>query len=120
MDTPKTEIKTINDYINSTTKEVGIILQEIRQVIKEIAPEAIETISYQMPTFKLRGKNLVHFAAWKTHIGFYPTPSGTEKFQKELTAYKFAKGSIRFPLNQPIPMDLVRRIVKYRVECLSH
>ena len=89
-------------------------MQEIRAAIRETAPEAEEVISYQMPTFKLKG-NLVHFAAFKNHIGFYPTPTGIESFEKELSAYKGAKGSVQFPLDQPMPLDLIRRIVKLRV-----
>ncbi len=87
----------------------------MRHTIREAAPEATEAISYQMPTFKLNG-NLVHFAAFKNHIGFYPAPTGTEAFQKELSPYKGGKGSIRFPLDKPIPYDLVKRIVKFRVK----
>jgi len=89
------------------------ILQEIRAVIREAAPEATEKISYQMPTFYLNG-NLVHFAAYQRHIGFYPTPSGTEQFEQELSAYKRAKGSVQFPLDQPMPYDLIRRMVQFR------
>ncbi len=86
----------------------------MRSVIQAAAPEATEKISYQMPTFYLNG-NLVHFAAFKHHIGFYPTPSGTEHFQKELSAYKTSKGTVQFPLDQPIPFDLVTRLVEFRV-----
>ncbi len=106
---------TIDDYINAAPENVREILQTIRQLVKEEAPEAVETISYQMPTFKLKGKSVVHFAAWKDHIGFYPTPSGTAAFEEELSPYKRAKGSIQFPLNQPIPLPLIRQIVKFRV-----
>jgi uncharacterized protein YdhG (YjbR/CyaY superfamily) len=88
----------------------------MRRTISKAAPGAVEAISYQMPTFKLNGRNLVHFAAFKNHIGFYPTPSGTQAFQKELSPYKGAKGSIRFPLDEPIPYDLVRKIVVFRVK----
>jgi uncharacterized protein YdhG (YjbR/CyaY superfamily) len=90
-------------------------LNELRQVIGDAAPDAQETINYQIPTFTLHG-NLVHFAAFKNHIGFYPTPSGMEAFKKELSAYKGAKGSVQFPLDQPLPLTLIRRIVKYRVK----
>ena len=83
--------------------------------IREAAPEAREAISYRMPTFKLNG-NLVHFAAFKNHIGFYPTPSGIEQFKKELSLYKWAKGSVQFPLDKPIPFDLVKKIVIFRVK----
>ena len=90
------------------------ILVKIRAVIKESAPEAVEKISYQMPAFYLNG-DLVWFGAYKHHIGFYPIPSGIEAFKQELSAYKRAKGSVQFPLDKPIPYDLIRKIVKYRV-----
>jgi uncharacterized protein YdhG (YjbR/CyaY superfamily) len=85
------------------------------QAIREAAPEAVDAISYQIPTFKLNG-NLVHFAAFKNHIGFYPTPSGIEAFKKELSLYKGAKGSVQFPIDKPVPYDLVRKIVLFRVK----
>ena len=113
--TVKPQYRTIDEYISGFPAEVQEILEKIRQTIHKAAPEAGETISYQMPTFKMKG-NLVHFAAFKNHIGFYPTPSGTEAFQKELARYKGGKGSIRFPLDQPIPYSLIERIVKFRVK----
>ena len=91
------------------------VLQTLRQTIHQAAPDAVEKISYGMPTFTLKG-NLVHFGAFKTHIGFYPTPSGIENFKDELAVYKGAKGSVQFPLDEPLPLDLVRRIVEFRVE----
>lgn len=108
--------KTIDDYIAGFPKDIQAILQKIRRTIRKAAPDAEETISYQMPTFTLKGHYLVYFAAHKNHIGFYPTPSGTEKFQKELAVYKGGKGSIRFPLDQPIPFDLITKIVRFRVK----
>ena len=90
-------------------------LNQVRQTIREAAPEAQETINYQMPTFTMNG-NLVHFAAFKTHIGFYPTPTGIEAFKEELSPYKGAKGSVQFPIDQPMPLSLIRRIVEYRVK----
>ena len=105
---------TIDDYIASFPPEIQEKLQGLRAVIREAAPQATEKISYQMPTFCLYG-NLVHFAAFKNHIGFYPTPQGIEAFNEDLAAYRGAKGSVQFPLNQPLPLDLVRRIVEYRV-----
>jgi len=105
----------IDEYIAMFPSEVQEILQTIRNIIKTEAPQAKEKISYQMPTFTLNG-NLVHFAAFKKHIGFYPTPSGTEAFQEEISGFKSGKGSIQFPLNQPIPYDLITKIVKYRIE----
>lgn len=111
----KTHIETIDEYINSFPEDIQIILSKIRHIIRKAAPEAVETISYQMPTFRLNG-NLVHFAAFQNHIGFYPTPSGTTAFQKELSPYKSGKGSIRFPLDKPIPYDLIEKIILFRVK----
>jgi len=107
--------KTIDEYIGTFPEDVQSILTRFRRTIKEIAPEAQEAIKYQLPTFVLNG-NLVHFGAFKNHIGFYPTPTGTEAFKKELAPYKAAKGSIQFPLDQPIPWPLIRRIVEFRVK----
>lgn len=106
---------TIDEYIAGFPADIQVILQKIRKTIKDAAPDAQEAISYQMPTFKFHG-NLVHFAAFKNHIGFYPVPSGIEKFKAELSVYKQGKGSVQFPLDQPIPYDLISRVVKYRVE----
>jgi len=107
--------QTIDAYIAAFPDDVQTILQHIRRTIHEIAPEATEAIAYGMPTFRLHG-NLVHFAAFKNHIGFYPVPSGMAAFQEELSAYKQGKGSARFPLDKPIPYDLIQRIVRFRVE----
>jgi len=115
MNTNPATPKDIDEYIARFPPHIQEILQKIRMTIHEAAPQAQETISYQMPTFTLKG-NLVHFAAFKNHIGFYPTPTGTEKFQEELSVYKGGKGSIRFPLDRPIPYDLIRRIVEFRVK----
>ncbi len=105
---------TTDEYIAQFPPDVRGILQNLRAVIKEAAPEATEKISYQMPTFYLNG-NLVHFAAYARHIGFYPAPSGIEAFKEELSPYKGAKGSVQFPLDKPLPMDLISRIVRFRV-----
>jgi uncharacterized protein YdhG (YjbR/CyaY superfamily) len=105
----------IDEYITEFPAEVQKILQQVRTTIKEAAPAAEETISYAIPTFKVNG-NLVHFAAFKNHIGFYPTPSGSEAFKKELSVYKSGKGSVQFPLDKPMPFDLITKIVKFRVE----
>jgi uncharacterized protein YdhG (YjbR/CyaY superfamily) len=105
----------IDAYIATFPKDIQEILNALRATIRAAAPDAEETISYQMPTFRLKG-NLVHFAVHKNHIGFYPTPSGIAAFQEELSAYKGAKGSVQFPLDQPLPLDLVQRIVRFRVE----
>jgi uncharacterized protein YdhG (YjbR/CyaY superfamily) len=95
--------------------EIQEKLEKVRQTIRETAPEAEEAISYQMPTFKLNG-NLVHFAGYEHHIGFYPIPTGMEAFKDELSQYKTGKGSVQFPLDQPLPLDLIRRIVEFRVK----
>ncbi len=106
---------TIDECIVSFPQNVQEILQNIRKIIKKEAPEAIETISYGIPTFKLNG-NLIHFCGYKNHIGLYPGAKAVEAFQKELTDYKTSKGTIQFPLNQPIPYDLIANITKYRVK----
>lgn len=109
------QFKTMDEYIDTFPERVQRILNELRQTIKETAPEAEETINYGIPTFTLNG-NLVHFAAFENHIGFYPTPSGMEAFKKELSSYKGAKGSVQFPIDQALPLPLIRRIVEFRVK----
>jgi uncharacterized protein YdhG (YjbR/CyaY superfamily) len=111
----ETGYSTIDEYIATFPKDIQAILEAIRQAIRESAPNAEETISYQMPAFRLNG-TLVYFAAFKNHIGFYPTSSGITAFKKELSQYEVSKGTIRFPLIKPIPLDLVKKIVKYRVK----
>ena len=115
MSTDKSTPKTIDEYIAGFPADVQDILQTIRRTIKEVAPEAREKISYGMPTFTLNG-NLVYFAGFQNHIGFYPIPSGIAEFKDDLAAYKQGKGSVQFPLGQPIPYDLIRRIVAFRVK----
>ncbi|MDK2780729.1 MAG: hypothetical protein PWP61_1026 [Trichococcus sp.] len=115
MEESAVKIETIDAYISRYDEDIRAILQEFRRLIKEEAPDATEKISYQMPTFYLNG-NLVHFAVQKNHIGFYPAPSGVAAFKEELTDYKTSKGAIQFPLTKPIPYELVRRIVRFRVE----
>jgi uncharacterized protein YdhG (YjbR/CyaY superfamily) len=104
----------IDAYIAGFPKNVQDILEKIRAIIKVAAPDALEAIKYQIPTFVLNG-NLVHFAAFQKHIGFYPTPSVIEQFKDELSAYHSAKGSVQFPLDAPIPFTLIKKIVKFRV-----
>ena len=111
----KTSFSTIDEYIATFPAEIQAKLEEMRATIRAAAPEATEKISYQMPTFYLNG-NLVHFAAFKSHIGFYPVPSGIEAFREELSQFKGAKGSVQFPYDQPLPLNLVTRIVKFRVD----
>ncbi len=106
---------TTDEYIAQFPDDMQKILQKVRAVIKETAPGAVERISYAMPGFYLNGM-LVWFAGHNTFIGFYPTGEGIEEFKGELTAYKFSKGAVQFPLDQPIPYDLIRRMVKYRVD----
>jgi uncharacterized protein YdhG (YjbR/CyaY superfamily) len=115
MAASQTAPKTIDEYIAGFPDEVREILRKIRLTIREAAPDAQETISYQIPTFKLNG-NLVSFAAYKKHIGLYPAPVGDEKFNRELSAYRAEKSTVRFPLDRPVPYDLIRRIVEIRVE----
>lgn len=105
----------LNKYIASFPAATQVLLEEMRETIKKAAPKAEETISYGIPTFKLNG-NLVHFAGYKNHIGFYPAPSGIKVFQKELSVYAGAKGSVQFPVDKPLPLTLVAKIVKYRVK----
>ena len=114
MALPRRQPKTMDEYIAAFPKEVQDILEKMRGTIRKSAPQAEEAISYGIPTFKLNG-NLVHFAAFKNHIGFYPTPSAIVAFKKELSLYRQAKGSVQFPIDQPIPFDLVKKIVRYRV-----
>jgi len=115
MESNKVGFTSIDEYIATFPKEIQKILEKVRATIKIAAPKAEEKIAYQMPTFYLKG-NLVHFAAYKNHIGFYPTPSGIEKFKNELSVYEGAKGSVQFPLDQPIPYDLISKIVAFRVQ----
>ena len=106
--------RTIDEYIRTFPKNVQEKLQALRKTIKMAAPGAGETISYGIPTFDLGG-HLVHFAAYKNHIGFYPTSSGIRAFKKELSPYKTSKGTVQFPIDRPLPLALIARIVKYRV-----
>jgi uncharacterized protein YdhG (YjbR/CyaY superfamily) len=115
VNTSKKRFETIDEYIAAFPRSVQDILEELRQTIQNSAPDAKEAISYQIPTFKLNG-NLVHFAAFKNHIGFYPTSSAISKFMKELSHYEVSKGTVRFPINEPIPFDLIRKIVKHRAK----
>jgi uncharacterized protein YdhG (YjbR/CyaY superfamily) len=106
--------RSIDEYIGTFPEATQKILKELRATIKASAPDAEEKISYQMPTFALKG-NLVHFAAYKKHIGFYPTPGGIQAFKHELSIYEGAKGSVQFPIDKPLPLKLISKIVKFRV-----
>lgn len=104
----------VDEYINDFPKDVQKILEKLRATIRKAAPAAEETINYGIPTFTLHG-NLVHYAAYKNHIGFYPAPSGIQAFKEELSVYEGAKGSIKFPIEKPLPFPLITKIVKFRV-----
>jgi len=106
----------IDEYIAEFPAETQVVLEELRALIRASAPDATEIISYAIPTFDLNRRHLVHFAGYEKHIGFYPTASGVEAFKQELKPYKSGKGSVQFPLGQPLPTDLIRRIVELRVE----
>lgn len=115
MKTGQTAPKNIDEYIAGFPPEIQEILEKIRLTIRKAAPKAEEAIKYMIPTFTLNG-NLVHFGAYKTHIGFYPAPKGIEAFKEELSAYEGGKGTVRFPLDKPIPYTLISKIVKFRVQ----
>ena len=109
--TDKKRFTTIDEYISTFPGEIQASLEKVRQAIHHAAPEAVETISYGIPTFDLNGKHLVFFAGWKQHISLYPTPAGDEAFQQELSLYKRVKSTVQFPLEKPIPYDFVEQIV---------
>jgi uncharacterized protein YdhG (YjbR/CyaY superfamily) len=115
MDSNKADFTTIDEYIAMFPEDVQKLLQQMRATIKAAAPDATEKISYQMPTFFLYG-NLVHFAAFKSHIGFYPAPRGLEAFKDELSMYKGSKGTVQFPLDKPLPVKLITKIVQFRAD----
>ena len=111
----KSAAANFDEYIAAFPPETQEVLQETRAQIRSLVPDAVETMSYAIPTFDLNGKHLVHFAGYDRHLGFYPTPTGIEAFKEEIKHYKWAKGSVQFPLDQPIPRDLIRRMVEFRV-----
>jgi uncharacterized protein YdhG (YjbR/CyaY superfamily) len=114
METKSKDYSSIDEYIESFPNEVQEILRKLRAVIKDAAPDAEEKISYRMPTFYQKG-NLVHFAAYNKHIGFYPAPSGIQAFKNELSTFKGAKGSVQFPIDKPLPYQLIGKVVRFRV-----
>ena len=116
MKIDKAALQTIDDYIAGFPKDVQAILRKIRLTIRKAAPGVEESISYQIPTFKLNGKYLIYFAAHKKHIGVYPAPRTSAEFKDELSGYEGGKGTLQFPLDKPIPLDLIRRIVKFRIK----
>jgi uncharacterized protein YdhG (YjbR/CyaY superfamily) len=111
----KIDCKSVDEYISTFLENIQLLLDEIRATIRETAPEAVENIAYGMPAYKVNGKPLVYFAGFKNHIGFYATPTGHTEFANQLSKYKQGKGSVQFPVNQPIPFDLIKRIVEFRV-----
>jgi uncharacterized protein YdhG (YjbR/CyaY superfamily) len=115
MKNPKEPSRSIDEYIAGFPEDVQEILQKIRSTVKSAAPDAEEAVKYGIPTFVLNG-NLVHFGGFQKHIGFYPTPSGIEEFKDELAVYESAKGSVQFPLDKPMPYDLISKIVRFRAK----
>lgn len=113
---PSAKLNDIDKYITGFPKDVQKILEQVRATIKKAAPDAEETISYAIPTFKLKGHYLVYFAGYKNHIGFYPAPRGNDAFKKELSVYKGGKGTVQFPIDKPMPVNLITKIVKFRVK----
>ncbi len=110
----KSKFQTMDEYIGTFPKNVQVILEKLRQTIRKAAPGSEETISYQIPAFKLQGRYLVYFAAWKNHISLYPVPRGDEAFKKEVSSYQTGKGTVQFPIDKSLPLRLIQKIVKYR------
>jgi uncharacterized protein YdhG (YjbR/CyaY superfamily) len=115
MKNNKAGFASVDEYIGTFPKDVQKILEEVRRTIKAAAPDAREKISYQIAAFELNGKNLIHFAGWKNHISMYPIPSGSEAFNKEVSKYAAGKGTLQFPLDKPLPLRLITKIVKLRI-----
>ena len=116
MDPFTPSLDSVDAYIQSFPENIQQILQEIRNTVKSVVPEAQESIGYKMPALTYKGRPLVYFAAFRNHIGFYPIPSGIEAFQAELAVYKCSKGAVQFPLDQPMPLELIARITAFRAE----
>jgi uncharacterized protein YdhG (YjbR/CyaY superfamily) len=116
MKTKQAAPENIDEYIAGFPKDVQTILEKVRMTIRKAAPDAEETISYQIPTFTLKGRYLIYFAAYKKHIGIYPAPIGDAEFEQEMSVYGSGKGTVKFPLDKPIPFDLIRKIVKFRIK----
>lgn len=116
MLTHKKQFETIDEYIKTFPNNVQVILEKLRRAIRKAAPGAEEAISYQIPSFKLRGKYLIYFAGWKHHIAMYPVPPGDKAFKKEVSPYQTGKGTLRFPLDKPLPLRLIKKIVDHRVK----
>ena len=114
-----TQFDTVDDYIAALPPHARSVADSIRQTIRAVAPDSVETMSYQMPAFKWNGRYLIHFGAWKKHIGLYPIPKGTAVFEKQVAPYVTGKGTVRLPLKDPIPHDLVRAMVTFRMKEIS-
>jgi uncharacterized protein YdhG (YjbR/CyaY superfamily) len=115
MEANQPKFVSIDQYIAAYPKETQKLLEELRSTIKAAAPDVVEKITYQMPTFDLNGRHLVYFSAWKHHVGLYPVPAGDETFQREISQYKSAKSSLNFPIDKPLPVKLIRQFVKFRI-----
>jgi uncharacterized protein YdhG (YjbR/CyaY superfamily) len=113
------KFKTVSEYFESLPKDVRVKMENIRRIIKKEAPEAEESLSYQMPAFKLNKRILVYYAAWKEHVALYSFPSSIREFKKELTKYQTSKGTIKFPIDEKLPSALIRKLVKFRVKELG-
>ncbi len=113
------KIKTVGEYISSFPNSIKIKLKQIRQIVREESPEAVELISYQMPAFKLNKRILIYYAAWKDHVAIYPYPNSVVKFKKELSKYKTSKSTVQFTLDKPLPIKLIHNIIKFRIEDLK-
>lgn len=109
----------IDEHIDSLPEERREALEKIRKIVHNVCPDATETIRYGIPTFQLNGKNLLHFAGYENHIGFYPSPNGMKKFEKELKPYASGKGTAQFPWDKPLPIDLIKKIIRFRLEEIS-
>lgn len=116
----KNEIQTVDEYIQSFPKKTQVHLKAIRKIIKTTVPDAVEQIAYKMPAYKFNKKPLVYFAGYEKHIGFYATPNGHAKFEKELSKYKQGKGSVQFPIEEAMPLDLIQKIVEFRVKTFNN
>ena len=110
------KFETVNEYISTFPDEVKVVLEKVRKIIRKEAPEAEEAISYQIPTFKQNGKYLIYFAGWKNHISLYPIPNAVGGFKKKITPYIAGKGTLRFPLDKPIPYELIKEIVEFKIK----
>jgi len=112
----KTNFKSVDEYIKTFPGNVQKVLRSVRKTIKDVIPDAEEIISYQIPTFKLNGKYVIYFASWANHVSVYPKPRGNDTLNKQLSKFKGGKGTVQFPLDKPMPLSLIKKIVKYRIK----